>query len=66
MELDLTAIRIELAKKDWSYKDLSKTSGISYNTLISVMSGNRGGNIKTLGKIAKGLGVDVTKILKGI
>jgi predicted transcriptional regulator len=64
MELNLTAIRIELAKKNWNLIDLSKNADIPYTTVTSVMSGRRGGTIKTVGKIAKGLGVDVTAILQ--
>jgi transcriptional regulator with XRE-family HTH domain len=64
MELNLTAIRVELARKNWNYKDLAKHSNISYSTLISIMTGARNGSIQTMGKIAKGLDVDVTDILK--
>lgn len=64
VKLDLKSIRIELAKRGWSYKDLSKKSNLSYGTLISIMTGSRNGSIQTMGKIAKGLQVDVADILK--
>lgn len=64
MELNLTAIRVEMAKRNWNYKDLARHSNLSYSTLISIMTGSRNGSIQTMGKIAKGLDVDVTNILK--
>lgn len=66
MELNLTAIRVEMAKKNWNLKELSKKAKVPYTTITSIMSGKRGGTIKTIGKIAKGLNVDVTDLLKDI
>lgn len=64
MKLDRTAIRVEMAKKNWNYKDLAKYSRLPYSTTIDIMSGRRSGSIKTMGKLAKGLQLDVTDILK--
>lgn len=63
MRLSLTAIRIELAKKNWNYTDLSGVAKIPYNTIIGIMNGTRGGSLKTIGKIAKALNVKVEEIL---
>jgi len=64
MKVDITAIRIEMAKRCWTYKDLAEHSNLSYSTLISIMTGLRSGSIKTLGKVAKALQVDISVVLK--
>lgn len=63
MKLDLKTIRIELAKRKWNLTTLSLKSDIPYSTLIKVMNGERGGSIKTLGKISKALNINVEKLL---
>lgn len=64
MELDLTAIKIEMARKNWNYKDLAEHSDLSYSTLLSIMAGSRSGSIQTMGKIARGLEISAADILK--
>lgn len=63
MRLDATKIRIALAERVISIKELSKISKVSYNTICAILAG-KSCSIVTAGKIADGLGMPVTELLE--
>lgn len=64
MTLDNKKLKLLMAKKQLNIKDLAEESGLSANSISCFFSGRRNPTIKSLGKLAKGLGVDVTEILE--
>lgn len=64
MELDTQKIRVEIAKKELNAKQFCRINNFPYSTFMGIMSGNRVGNLKTVGKLAKALNVEISEILK--
>lgn len=64
MKVSTKKIRMELARKNVNMRQFCKEHGISYNTFCCIMNGRRNGNLKTIGKIANALEVDVADILE--
>ena len=64
MELKKRKLQILMAKNRMSVKELSEKSGLSANAISSFLSGRRKPCIKSLGMLAKGLGVDVEEIIE--
>lgn len=64
MKVNTKKIRVELALRNWNLIDLSRNSNIPYGTIISVMNETRGGSIKTIGKISRCLGVELTDLVE--
>jgi DNA-binding XRE family transcriptional regulator len=53
----------ELVNKSWSPADLAKVAEVPEGTIYSILSNRRNGNIKTMGKICKALGLSATELL---
>lgn len=53
-----------MARKCIGDSDLVKLSSVPYSTWTQIKSGKASPTIATIGKIAKGLGVDVTEIIE--
>lgn len=64
MKLDLKKVIIVMARKCMDDKDLLEKSGLPAGTWCQIKSGKCQAKTSTIGKIAKGLGVDVTEILE--
>lgn len=63
MKLDARKIRVILAQKEMNQSNLAKKCGMRPQALSEILS--RGTcTLKTIGKIANALGVDVTEILE--
>lgn len=66
MKLNIRALKITLARKKMSVKELAEMAGISYNTISSWLktNSNRNPSLKMLGKISAALEVDVTELIE--
>lgn len=66
MKLNIINFKIILARKKMNPKDLAEASGISYNTINSLIKnvGRRNPSFKTLGRLAEALEVDVTELIE--
>ena len=63
MKLDVLKIKLILARKELNQADLAKSCGMRRQALTEIF--DRGAcTLKTLGRIANALGVDVTEIVK--
>ncbi|MDY6290725.1 MAG: helix-turn-helix transcriptional regulator [Succiniclasticum sp.] len=56
-------LRLLLAKKCLTAKDLSLRSGVSAVAIGNILNHGRKPKLATIGRLAKGLGVDVTELL---
>lgn len=63
MKINLNKFLLALARADLTISELSKLSGISASAISKIKSSGTA-RPKTLGKIAKSLGVDVTEIIE--
>lgn len=64
MKISTKKIKVELARRNLTMRAFCKNKGISYNTFVCIMSGRRNGNLKTIGKIAEALELDVIDIIE--
>lgn len=64
MKFDTKKARILVAERELTIDRLSKIADMPFITLSQVLRGKRQPSLRTLGKIAHGLGVDVTEILE--
>lgn len=63
MELDRNKINLIMARKGFSAADLAKASNLTRQR-INIILNSRNVTPRTVGKIAKALGVDVTEIIE--
>lgn len=54
---------LAMAKACCSYADLEKKAGISGSTIARIKKGQQTPNIKTIGKIARALGISPSEIM---
>ncbi len=64
MNLDLKKTLIIMARKCMDDKDMLKKAELSSATWTQIKSGKCKAKTSSIGKIAKGLGVDVTEIIE--
>lgn len=65
MKIDIEKLNIAQANSCLTNKELCKNAEVGYITLIEIKNGKRKSpNLKTLGKLAKALNVDVTELLE--
>ena len=62
--LDTNKIRLLMIKSSLNYTDLAKLSGITESALRGILDYGRKPHTSTMGKIANGLQVDLTEIIK--
>lgn len=63
MKLDVQKIKLILAEREMNQSDLAKKCGVNRQQINDILS--RGScTLKTLGRIAKALGVPVSEIVK--
>ncbi|MGB5990667.1 MAG: helix-turn-helix transcriptional regulator [Marinifilaceae bacterium] len=58
------AIKIAMAQRDTNQKELSVSSGVSETTLSHTISGRSSPNAKTIAKIAEGLNMSYSELVK--
>ena len=58
------AIKVAMAQRDTNQKELSASSGVSETTLSHTISGRSSPNAKTIAKIAKGLDMSYSELVK--
>lgn len=63
MNLDVRKLKLLMAKKQMNIGELAIKSGLSSNSISSFFSERRKPSIKSLGKLASGLGVEVEELL---
>lgn len=66
MRLDVRKVELALAEKEMNTADLARATGYSLNTIREYITLKRNPNTKSIGKIAKALGVDVVEILEEV
>lgn len=64
MKINSEKLKIAQANSCLNNKELCKNAGIGTITLLEIKNGKRKPTLKTIGKIAKALGVDVTELLE--
>ena len=64
MRLDLQKVFLIMARKCMNDKDMLRKSGMSINTWAQIKVGKCQAKTSSIGKIAKGLDVDVTEIIE--
>lgn len=64
IKIDSKKIDLLIAKKGMSVKEFSELSHINETTLCRIRNGKQVPNIKTVGKLAKALEVDVAEIIE--
>lgn len=64
MNLDLKKVFLIMARKCMSDKDMLDKAKLSFGTWQQIKSGKCKAKLVTIGKIAKGLSVDVTEIIE--
>ena len=63
MSLNLSKIKIAMARKCLSVNDLVEKSGLGRTTVSKIVNGKAEPTTKSLGLLAKALNVDVTEII---
>lgn len=64
MKINIKQVLVIMARNCMSDKDLLNHSGLSAGTWNQIKSGKCNAKTSSIGKIAKGLGVDVTEIIE--
>lgn len=64
MNLDLKKVLVIMARKCMDDKDMLEKADLSTGTWGQIKAGKCKAKTSTIGRIAKGLGVDVTEILE--
>lgn len=63
MKLDVPKIKLILAEREMNQSDLAKKCGVNRQQINNILS-RRSCTLKTVGKIAKAIGVPVQEIVK--
>lgn len=64
IRINTKKVDLLIAKKEMSAKEFSEHSNINETTLCRIRNGKQVPNIKTVGKLAKALDVDVAEIIE--
>lgn len=64
MKLDKNRLSLELARACLTITELCAKAGVPYPSLAPVLAGKYDPKPKTVGKLARALGVDVTELLE--
>lgn len=64
MKFDLKKLQLVMAEKCIEVRELSKKTGVAESTISRIKNGKQNAKPVTLGKLAKGLGVQITELLK--
>lgn len=62
MQIDSTKLFEQRAVKGYTLKDLAKKSGLTVRTIINLEKSYSHGSAVTIGKVAKGLDVNIKEI----
>jgi transcriptional regulator with XRE-family HTH domain len=58
------AIKIAMAKRDITQKELSEKSGVSETSISQTLTGKTNPNTKTLARIAKAMNMEYSELIK--
>lgn len=64
MEIDIRKLQVEMARKEMNVQDLASKAGLSFSVIAKYVRGCTRPSTKSIGKIARALGVDVTEIIE--
>ena len=64
MKLKVNHIKALIAEKGLNVTGFCANTNIPYSTVNGLLNGSRSGNLKTIGRIAKALEVNVTEIIE--
>ena len=64
LKLNVKELKLAQARACLTITELSKKANLGKGTLEKIFNGQRSATPKTIGKLAKALNVDVTKIIK--
>lgn len=64
MRLNIEKLNIAQATKCFSNIELSRNANVGLQTITEIKQGKRKPTLKTIGKLAKALGVDVTELIE--
>lgn len=64
MSFDLKKARLIMADRCMSLADVTRAAGLASNTLYKIMHGKSSASMKTIGKLAKALGVPASELIK--
>lgn len=64
MNLDYKKMQLLIVGKCWTLAELQREAGLANTTLYQLMKTGRQPTTRTIGKIAKALGVDPAEIIK--
>ena len=64
MKLNLKKLELLMAEKCIETRELAKRIGVSESTISKIKNGKQNAKPVTIGKLAKGLNCDVTKLLE--
>lgn len=63
MKLDIEATRLTMAERCLCIADVGRKAGLANGTLYQIFQGKHKASVKTVGKIAKALGVSPEKLV---
>ena len=66
MNINVSNLNLALARAEMNRRDLSKRCGVHESTLSKIYRGKSKPSPKLMGKIAKGLGVDVADLIERV
>lgn len=66
MNLDTKKLQMLMAKKQINIGELAEKSNLSSASISSFFSGRRNPSVKSIGKLAHGLEVEVEELLEGV
>lgn len=64
MSFDVKKARIIMIDRCMSLADVTRAAGLANNTLYKIMHGKSSASMKTVGRIAKVLGVPASELIK--
>jgi len=64
MKINVKKLNLYQAEKCLTNKELKEESGVGLLTITMIKNGKRNANPKTVGKIAKALGINVSDLLE--
>lgn len=64
MKINITNLRIAMARASMNNNDLIEATGLSKNTIASYTSGHRNPTSKSIGILSKALKCDVTELIE--
>jgi len=64
MKFNRNALKVAMAERFFTIAELSKRSGIGSDTIAKILHTDRIPNTATIGRLAKALGIEPSKLMK--